>query len=151
MRKTSIIFIATVIGTILSIHSFDLAHWFIKIKGRGLFPFYYLKYYFAFYLNYSIIIMMEVFYWHVIFLIKIRLSLLNKDLNKIKEKVKFKDGNYFLEKIVGKLYMDKFSNSTGLQTGRSTGITNTIKSGENAELGEYIKQKVFQRSPKFLQ
>ncbi|CAG9862418.1 unnamed protein product [Phyllotreta striolata] len=137
-RDASILFIAVVVVTLSLILTFDISSWFVKLHARGLNPLDYLQYYFAFYLNYSIMIMMEVFYWHVIYLIKIRISLLNGDLRKVKEKINFKEGNYFFEKIVGKVYLDRFSRSSSRQTACLSSTGTIIKNEENSELGKRL-------------
>ncbi|CAH1115347.1 unnamed protein product [Psylliodes chrysocephalus] len=139
-RKASIIFLSTIVGAVSFLMTFDIATWFLKMSRRGMTPIYYLRYYFAFYVLYTIIIMKEAFYWHVIFLIKIRISLLNKDLKKMKEIANFKDGNCFLQKIVGKDHLDKVSGSTVRQIGRNTNtaINAYIKNNENIDLGKRL-------------
>ncbi|XP_056633894.1 gustatory receptor for sugar taste 43a-like [Diorhabda sublineata] len=75
IRKTSIYFISTVVIATVFVFTYDII---LKSKGKDRLD--YLKTYLSFYVSYFIVIMMAVFYWHVIFLIKTRITSLNDNL-----------------------------------------------------------------------
>ncbi|XP_028135351.2 gustatory receptor for sugar taste 43a-like [Diabrotica virgifera virgifera] len=99
----------------------------------------YFKSYMSFYILYSMVIIKEVLYWHVIYLLKIKIYLLNLDLEKIRERIYVK-GECFLQNIINNVYLE---NNSGINmeqlTGRShTASTIVDKSDDSTDLARKL-------------
>ncbi|XP_028135349.1 gustatory receptor for sugar taste 43a-like [Diabrotica virgifera virgifera] len=137
IKKASIIFIAAVTFTTGLIYAYDII---LKARGKSILA--YIKYYFAFYMLYSIVIMIEVFYWHIILLVKVRISLLNQDLAKVRDRTNVSK-NVILEDIVGKVYLSKI-----IVNGEK--ITNRFNNGRTSSIDPYVKSEESQNIGKWL-
>ncbi|XP_074039676.1 gustatory receptor for sugar taste 43a isoform X2 [Leptinotarsa decemlineata] len=85
LLKSSRYILGMVLTVALGILGGDLILWLIHSQKIGINPVVYIEYYLPFYLNYMVVIMHGLFYWHLIFFIKIRISLLNKSLIAMKK------------------------------------------------------------------
>ncbi|KAJ8982206.1 hypothetical protein NQ317_013508, partial [Molorchus minor] len=79
LRKSSIYVISSIFGTLAVVITFDMTSWAYTTRdtdNTGTF----FKNYTSFYLLYCILIMQEVFFWHAVFFIKVRIAQLNRTL-----------------------------------------------------------------------
>ncbi|CAG9815212.1 unnamed protein product [Phaedon cochleariae] len=121
----SIYFLLIVISTFSILFSCDIVSWFRKLNEAGRNPFTYFREYLGFYFLYAIVIMKGVFFWHVVFLIKIKISLLNNNLLDIKHRASTNAHINAME-LVGQRSLDVISTTTTLQF-LSSSVTNELK------------------------
>ncbi|XP_030759602.1 gustatory receptor for sugar taste 43a [Sitophilus oryzae] len=92
-RKKSIVFLLTTLLNFTALFLFDIIFYCfpkgITITMRGMVDrsIFYLKKYTTYYLLYYIIVFQEIFYWHLISYIHIRMSSLNRNLRKEKQAI----------------------------------------------------------------
>nr|UTN00877.1 gustatory receptor [Semanotus bifasciatus] len=98
-RRASVYFMASLFLLFFLILAFDNGVWaYGTLKNHTTTDFF--KNYISFYLLYCILVMQEVFFWHIVFFIKIRISLLNKTLRSMEDE----KADMFHKKSFGQAY-----------------------------------------------